>query len=107
AAVTYNIDVDPLALSVTTRLKHPTCYKFENGTMWIKPAGGSAPFSYIWSSQTDPTLAGSGFIRNPGDSSLVTSLPDGSYNVLVKDDNGCEVEITVVLNDNPFIFNIT
>jgi hypothetical protein len=104
--VTYNIDVDALTLSVTTRLRHPTCYKFDNGTMWIKPAGGSAPFSYIWESLTNPSLAGSGFIRNPGDSSLVTSLPDGMYRVLVEDENGCEVEITVTLNDNPFVFTV-
>jgi gliding motility-associated-like protein len=105
-SVTYNIDVDALALSVTTRLRHPTCYKFENGTMWIKPAGGSAPFSFIWESLTDPSFAGSGFIRNPGDSSLVTSLPDGLYRILVKDENGCEAEVTVMLNDNPFVFTV-
>jgi gliding motility-associated-like protein len=104
--VSYNIDVDSLALTVGTRLRHPTCYKFDNGTMWIKPSGGSAPYSYIWQSMTDPSLAGSGFIRDPGDSSLVTSLPDGTYNVLVKDENGCESEITVVLNDNPFVFTV-
>ena len=106
ATVTYNIDVDALALSVSTRLRHPTCYKFANGTMWIKPAGGSAPYSFIWESLTDPSIAGSGFIRNPGDSSLVTSLPDGTYTILVKDDNGCETATTIVLNDNPFVFTI-
>ena len=107
ASVSYNIDIDPLALSVMTRLRHPTCYKFDNGTMWIKPQGGSAPFSFIWESLTDPSLAGSGFIRNPGDSSLVTSLPDGTYHILVKDNNGCEVETTITLNDNPFVFTIS
>ncbi len=104
--VMYNIDVDPLSLSVTTRLKHPTCYKFNNGTIWIKPLGGSAPYSYIWTSLTNPKLAGSGFIRNVGDSSLVTSLPDGLYRILVKDDNDCEVEVTVELIDKPFIFTV-
>lgn len=105
--ITYNIDVDALALGVTTRLRHPTCYKFENGTMWIKPSGGSQPFSFIWESLTDPSLAGSGFIRFSGDSALVTSLPDGMYRILVKDKNGCEAEIISVLNDNPFVFNVT
>ena len=104
--VTYTVNVSPLMLGVTTRLKHPTCYKFDNGTMWIKPTGGSDPFSYIWTSVSDPTLTGSGFIRNLGDSSLITSLPDGFYDVLVKDDNGCEVEVTVELFDNPFVFTV-
>lgn len=105
--VTYTIEVDALGLSIATRLRHPTCYKFENGTMWIKPQGGSAPFSFIWESLTNPNLAGSGFIRNAGDSSLVTSLPDGMYRIYVKDDNGCEVEIIAELLDNPFIINVT
>ncbi len=104
--VMYNIDVDPLELSIVTRLKDPTCYKFSNGTMWIKPLGGSAPYSYIWKSLSNPLLAGSGFIRNAGDSSLVTSLPDGMYSVLVKDDKGCQTEVTIQLIDKPFIFTV-
>ncbi|MEP6646197.1 MAG: cohesin domain-containing protein, partial [Saprospiraceae bacterium] len=104
--VTYNIDVDTLGLSISTRLKHPTCYKFKNGTMWIKPVGGSMPYSYIWRSLSNPNKAGSGFIRNAGDSSLVTSLGHGFYDILVKDDNGCEAEITVELIDKPFVFTI-
>ncbi len=106
ASVTYNIDVVDLALSVTTRIRQPTCYKFDNGTIWIKPVGGAEPYSYIWQSMTDPTIAGSGFIRNLGDSSLVTSLPDGSYLIHVEDANGCEAEVTAVLLDNPFIITV-
>ncbi|HZV68215.1 MAG TPA: gliding motility-associated C-terminal domain-containing protein [Saprospiraceae bacterium] len=104
--VTYNTDVDTLGLSIVTRLKHPTCYKFENGTIRIIPVGGSAPYSYIWKSLSDPTKAGSGFIRNVGDSSLVTSLADGMYSILVKDDNGCEEEVIIELLDKPFIFTV-
>ncbi len=104
--VTYNTDVDTLGLSVFTRLKDPTCYKFKNGTMWIKPLGGSEPYSYIWKNLSNPNLAGSGFIRHLGDSSLVTSLPDGMYTILVKDDNGCKAEVTVQLLDKPFVFTI-
>ncbi|MEO5906225.1 MAG: SprB repeat-containing protein, partial [Saprospiraceae bacterium] len=104
--VTYNIDVVAVQLDVETRLRHPTCYIFKNGTIWIKPLGGEAPYSYIWESLSNPLLAGSGFIRNPGDSSLVTSLPDGSYHIIVEDKNGCRAEITSVLNDNPFIIDV-
>lgn len=104
--VVYNMDVVSLGLSVTTRLKHPTCYKFENGTMWIKPAGGADPYSYIWQSLTDPSFAGSGFIRNPGDSSLITSLPEGMYHITVEDKNGCKAEIISELIDKPFIFTV-
>lgn len=105
-AVMYPTNVSTLALGITTHLKDPTCYKFKNGTIWIKPEGGTEPYSYIWNSLSDPTLAGSGFIRHLGDSSLVTSLPDGMYNIIVEDNNGCEVQITVTLNDNPFVFAI-
>ncbi len=106
-AVTYNTNVAALALTIATTLRHPTCYKFRNGTIWIKPQGGMAPYSYIWQNVNNPNNAGSGFIRNPGDSSLVTSLDDGMYRILVADVNGCKTEITVTLDDNPFIINIT
>ncbi len=105
-SVMYPTEVASLELGITTHLRHPTCYKFKNGTIWIKPEGGAEPYSYIWQSLSGPDLAGSGFIRNLGDSSLVTSLPDGMYSILVRDNNGCEVEVTVELLDNPFIIDI-
>jgi gliding motility-associated-like protein len=104
--VSYPTEVSIAELNVTTRPKDPTCYKFKNGTIWIKPQGGRAPYSYIWESMSDPSLAGSGFIRDLGDSSLVTSLPDGIYNILVRDSTGCEVTVSVTLNDNPFIIMV-
>ena len=105
-SVVYNTDVATLALGITTHLRDPTCFKFKNGTIWIKPEGGTEPYSYIWQSLSIPNLAGSGFIRNLGDSSLVTSLPDGMYSILVEDENGCESQVIVTLNDNPFIIDI-
>lgn len=105
-SVMYSTDIAVIELGVITRPRDPTCYKFQNGIMWIKPTGGSEPYSYIWESLNDPTLAGSGFIRNLGDSSLVTSLPDGVYQILVQDNNGCSVEVNVTLNDNPFIIDV-
>ncbi len=104
--VMYAVEVSTLGLDITTHLKQPTCYKFKNGTIWIKPEGGSEPYSYIWHSLSEANLAGSGFIRNLGDSSLVTSLPDGFYSILVEDNNGCKTEIVVELIDNPFVFDI-
>lgn len=106
SSVTYNVNVSDQLMNVTTRLRHPTCYKFSNGLIWVKPQGGTAPYSYIWTGITNPSLAGSGFIRNQGDSSLVTSLPDGMYSILVQDVNGCEAEVTVTLEDKPFQFTI-
>ena len=104
--VNYTTEVSTIDLSIITRPKHPTCYKFKNGTIWIKPQGGTEPYSYIWQSMSNASLAGSGFIRNLGDSSLVTSLPDGLYNILVRDNNGCETSVTVTLNDNPFVIQV-
>lgn len=105
-AVMYPTNVSTLALGITTHVKDPTCFKFSNGTIWIKPEGGTEPYSYIWNSLTDPNLAGSGFIRHLGDSSLVTSLPDGMYSILVEDINGCQTQVIVTLLDNPFVFTI-
>lgn len=104
--VSYTAEVDLLGLSVVTRLKQPTCYSFNNGIIWIKPRDGSAPYNFIWQSLTNPNIAGSGFIRNPGDSSIVTSLPDGIYQIIVEDNNGCEVIVQDTLIDNPFVFTI-
>src|SRR5690606_23107746 len=34
------------------------------------------------------------------------SLPDGTYSLLIRDDNGCEVTLPATLVDNPFVFTI-
>jgi gliding motility-associated-like protein len=104
--VTYPIEVDCIGLSVRSTIKQPSCYKIDNGIFYVKPEGGTAPYSFIWQSLTDPSKAGSGFIRNTVDSSQVTSLKDGIYSITVEDSNGCKVIILDTLIDNPFVFTI-
>lgn len=107
ASIVRSIEVAELGLSFTHVARDPTCYKFNNGTIRIYPTGGVPPYGYIWTNLTDPARAGSGFVRTDGDSSLITSLSEGVYRILVIDSAGCEAEDTIVLTDKPFDIKIT
>ena len=53
------------------------CNGDTNGSITTTPAGGMAPYTYTWD---DATATG----QNP------TGLAEGTYNVTVEDDNGCQ-----------------
>ncbi|WP_345260457.1 hypothetical protein, partial [Marivirga lumbricoides] len=64
------------------------CDNLGSGTIDIDVAGGTSPYTYLWSSgQTTQD---------------VTDVAAGSYDVLVTDDNGCTFDLTgIVVNEGP------
>lgn len=72
-------------LNITT----PTCDGFEDGTIAMDVTGGVMPYTYA--------LNSGGF----GSNSTFANIPKGSYNVIAKDANGCEVDTNVDLNGYP------
>lgn len=56
-----------------------------DGTATVSASGGTAPYTYLWS--------------NGGTTATITGLPYGIYTVVVTDDNGCQRESSVVVNE--------
>jgi gliding motility-associated-like protein len=67
---------DPVALTLTSSVIDISCANFANGRIEINAAGGTPPYSYLWT---------------PGGytDSIQNSLAPGTYSVLVTDANGC------------------
>jgi Pregnancy-associated plasma protein-A/SprB repeat/HYR domain len=55
-----------------------TCFGGNDGTLTVLPAGGTSPYSYLWS--------------NGSTAEQAAGLTAGTYFVTVTDDNGCPVE---------------
>jgi len=69
---------------------NPSCFGENNGEIDANPVGivgGQGPFEY--------SLNGSAF----GGNSLFTNLGPGTYEVTVRDANGCEIDTTVTINE--------
>ncbi|MBV6485583.1 MAG: hypothetical protein KFKLKKLM_02153 [Flavobacteriales bacterium] len=70
-------------LSVTASANNLTCFGQNDGSATATPAGGTAPYTYLWSNGlTTPTIAG---------------LGSGGYSVTVTDVNGCSATDNVTI----------
>jgi hypothetical protein len=69
------------------------CYGASTGSATASAAGGTPPYTYLWNDPTSQTNA------------TVSSLPAGSYTVLVTDANGCQDSATATLTQ-PSLFTI-
>ncbi|MEL7121943.1 MAG: gliding motility-associated C-terminal domain-containing protein, partial [Bacteroidota bacterium] len=73
------------ALTFDDILLNNTCSGVSGGSIELIIAGGESPYNYNWS--------------NGGNSSLVTGLAQGSYNVTVTDQRGVEIKGTFEINE--------
>ena len=66
-----------------------SCFADSNGLAEVVYSGGTSPYAVLWSN---------------GDTTDVSdSLALGTYNVLVTDTNGCEINASVTLNEPPLL----
>ncbi len=65
------------------QLIHPTCYKYEDGSIGLQMQGGTPPYRYLWN--TGDTLA------------VVPGLPQGVYRAQIFDAEGCKLDMTYEL----------
>jgi gliding motility-associated-like protein len=83
----------------------PTCYNFTNGRIAIDAANGSPPYGIIWENTTNSQYNGSAFILSSGGSTNLNSLPSGTYNITITDDDGCSAFDTVMLDVDEYVFD--
>lgn len=74
---------EPVLLTVAISHTDVTCAGLPNGSATAIPAGGTAPYGYEWS--TGETTA------------TISNLTAGTYLVLIKDRNHCQVQQNVVI----------
>ncbi len=70
--------------SVTNSIQDPTCADLNDGSIGVSVTGGTAPYTYDWGSL--------------GTNSSVTGLGDGSYQLVITDDTGCDTTINYQLD---------
>lgn len=76
-SVPLNFEISsPRALDVDVRLTKPACPGGSNGELFAFPAGGNAPYVYLWDEQ-----------NQSGNS--ITGLGKGAYPISVTDASGC------------------
>jgi gliding motility-associated-like protein len=73
----------------------PTCSNPDNGSITATPTGGTAPFTFAWST---------GFTETTNTTSTISNLTPGFYVVTVTDADQCskEASYTLILDDEGF-----
>ncbi|WP_245882341.1 putative Ig domain-containing protein [Spirosoma oryzae] len=81
---THNFTItQPDALVITDSQTNPSAYGLANGSATASVSGGTAPYTYLWSSG--------------GTGATATGLSAGTYTVTVTDNNKCEKTLTYTL----------
>lgn len=69
---------------------HPSCFGFSDGEASVAANGGVTPYAFAWS--------------NSATTASVSGLEEGTYTVLVTDDNGCmETESVTLVDPTPLM----
>jgi hypothetical protein len=79
---------EPPALTSTITSTNETTVSASDGTATVTASGGTAPYTYLWSP--------GGGTTNP-----LTGLDTGTYIVTITDDNGCTINDTVHVDQDP------
>lgn len=82
----YPLEVEVVPVDFTYEVEPESCGN-GNGTITITPTGGTAPYSYNINN-TYSTI-------NTGE---FTDLNEGTYNIIVSDDNGCQATQAVIVS---------
>ncbi|MES2131390.1 MAG: PKD domain-containing protein [Bacteroidota bacterium] len=83
-SISMNVSQPTLLTSTITGVTNPLCFN-GTGNASVLVAGGTAPYTYTWTS--NPSQSGS----------TATGLGSGTYNVFIKDANGCTNTRSVTL----------
>lgn len=67
---------EPTAFSATNTVANVNCFGLSTGSITFNPAGGTAPYTYLWNNATT--------------NQNLTGVPAGSYTVVITDSKGCK-----------------
>ncbi|WP_323755537.1 PKD domain-containing protein [Roseivirga sp.] len=85
---TYTINQPAAALSVQSITNNsPSCFGESDGSLSVVMQGGTAPYSYVWSSGSNTATA--------------SALASGNYTITVTDANGCTYTNNYTVTDPP------
>lgn len=76
---------EPQALMANYQINHISCYNQQNGSIEINVSGGTQPYHYEWSNQSQ--------------SQNIYNLTQGSYTVTITDDNNCSIVQTYIITE--------
>ncbi|MEI6678011.1 MAG: cadherin-like domain-containing protein, partial [Mariniphaga sp.] len=85
----YSITQPGAALNATTSVTNINCYGNASGMVTLAVAGGTAPFTYLWT--RDEAGYGGATTKD------ITGLTTGTYNVTVTDAKGCSFGTTATV----------
>ncbi len=85
----FTITQPASALSKTEAVQQITCNGAADGIINLTVTGGSAPYTYNWS--------------NGSTSEDLSSLPAGTYSVVITDNNSCTINDSYVITDPPVL----
>ena len=84
---------EPDQLDFNLQTQNPSCNGYNDGYAIVSPFGGTPPYYYHWTGSGD----------NPNDS-IFSNLADGSYSVIITDNNGCDTVLNnIIISEPPLI----
>lgn len=97
-STTYTVNQPGLVVAsasspTNTRGYNVTCFGSTNGSASVSPSGGTAPYTYLWS--TGATTSG------------ISGIGAGTYTVTVKDANNCATATATVTLTQPAAVSVT
>jgi gliding motility-associated-like protein len=87
-ASTSILITEPTVITNSFTNSNVTCNGSNNGTSTINPAGGTAPYTYLWSPGGQTTQTAGGLIA-------------GTYTCVITDANGCTKTATTAITEPP------
>jgi hypothetical protein len=95
--------IQPLApLYIASTYTNVDCFGDSSGTISVYAEGGTLPYNVSWSGTVAGDPFGFEILSNPG-TYIISSLPAGTYNFQVVDQNGCSLAGGAVITQNNLI----
>ena len=88
----------PDSIQLNESVVDVTCFGFQNGQISTYATGGTAPYTYAWSSFAGPIPAGQSNLANIGSTTPQNGLFAGIYTLNLTDNNGCPRQFNILVN---------